>query len=217
MRIRVRKANDAPVVTAPELGGGYALYLDQGGRGKLEGASHEEAGRYYRQTSGLKKKLLPTSMTTISSNISIPLHWNRMRATSSGRRAPTRDYDVDLKFYDSEPSHRVGVISGAMTSSTRATSSTSRTDYSSLRPMTKHGAELWSTDGSITNMNADIMPGRRGSDPQYLTLYDDLLYFGAAGHSSDEWRIDPKYRDECDSMRRSSFDENIAFVVSCIK
>ena len=50
VRIRVRKANDAPVVTAPELGGGYALYLDQGGRGKLEGASHEEAGRFYRQT-----------------------------------------------------------------------------------------------------------------------------------------------------------------------
>ena len=50
VKIRVRKANDAPVVTAPELGGGYALYLDQGGRGKLEGASHEEAGRFYRQT-----------------------------------------------------------------------------------------------------------------------------------------------------------------------
>ena len=49
---------------------------------------------------------------------------------------------------------------------------------------------------------------------RYLTVYNDLLYFSAAGHSSEEWRVADMYRDECDSMRRSSFDENIAFVVS---
>ena len=54
-------------------------------------------------------------------------------------------------------------------------------DYSWLPLDEQHGAELWSTDGSITNMNADVMPGRRGSDPQYLTVYNDLLYFSAAG------------------------------------
>ena len=72
VKICVRKAKDAPVITAPELGGGYALYLDQGGRGKLEGASHEEAGHFIDKRSGRPRRPLLMCMTMTLSSITIP-------------------------------------------------------------------------------------------------------------------------------------------------
>jgi len=213
VKIRVRKANDAPVVTAPELAGGYALYLDQGGRGKLEGASHEEAGRYYRQTMWTEEEASAYVYDEDVIEYQYPSSLEAHLGYELWSSRPTRDYDVDLKFYDSEPI--VGWESAPVHDISRPryfVNYQERLFFAAEDD--QHGAELWSTDGSITNMNADIMPGRRGSDPRYLTKYEDLLYFSAAGHAADEWRIDPKYRDECDSMRRASFDSDVAFVVS---
>jgi ELWxxDGT repeat protein len=213
VRIRVRQANDAPIVRAPELGGGYALYLDQGMKGKLEGASHEEAGRYYRQTQWTAAEAAAYVYDVDDIQYQYPFTLEAHAGYELWRSAPTRDDDVDARFYDSEP---VIGWESSLVHDVKHPRFFVNYDQRLFFAATdeKHGAELWSTDGSITNMNADVMPGRSGSDPRYLTVYEDLLYFSAAGHSSEEWRVADIYRDECDSMRRSSFDPDIAFVVS---
>ena len=96
----MRKANDAPIVRAPELGGGYALYLDQGGRGKLEGASHEEAGRYYRQTRWTAAEAAAYVYDEDIIEYQYPFQQEAHAGYELWRSAPSRDYDVDQRFYD---------------------------------------------------------------------------------------------------------------------
>ena len=50
VKIRVRPANDAPTLSAPELAGAKALYLDEGGRGQLRGVDALDAVAAYRRT-----------------------------------------------------------------------------------------------------------------------------------------------------------------------
>ena len=47
-----------------------------------------------------------------------------------------------------------------------------------------------------------------------MTVYDGRLYFGAAGLSDSEWRVDVDHRDDCDGARQSSLDPRVHFVVS---
>jgi len=53
---------------------------------------------------------------------------------------------------------------------------------------TEHGIELWRTDGTDagTDLVRDINPGRRGSNPEYLTAVGDTLYFSASTAADTE-------------------------------
>ncbi|OQR81135.1 hypothetical protein ACHHYP_16742 [Achlya hypogyna] len=46
-------------------------------------------------------------------------------------------------------------------------------------PTVTRGRELWRTDGVVTSRVADILPGSRGSNPQFLTEFAGALYFQA--------------------------------------
>ena len=151
VRIRVRKANDAPVVTAPELGGGYALYLDQGMKGKLEGASHEEAGRYYRQTQWTEEEAAAYVYDEDVIEYQYPSSLEPHAGYELWSSRPTRDDDVDLKFYDSEPV--IGWESAPVYDIKRPRFFVNFQDRLFFAATDdKHGAELWSTDLSLIHI-----------------------------------------------------------------
>jgi ELWxxDGT repeat protein len=56
------------------------------------------------------------------------------------------------------------------------------------------GPELWKSDGTNdgTQQAVDIVPGSKGSNPQDLTLGDDLIYFSADDgiHGRELWQSD---------------------------
>lgn len=54
-----------------------------------------------------------------------------------------------------------------------------------------HGSELWRTNGTVTELVADINTGAPGSSPMQLTRFGDHLYFMAtkAGQGSELWRV----------------------------
>lgn len=227
VKIRVRAANDAPVITSPELGGGYALYLDQSGRGKLEGAAFEDAGRVYRQTRWSLEDVKAYLHDEDTQEYKYPYH----QEAHTGYELWTSAPEVGLNDVVDSAYHASGWRSAPVADIKKwgdAPASSHPRSFVHFRDRLffaaeddAHGAELWSTDGSITALNADLLPGRGSSDPRALTVYEDLLYFSAAGHAADEWRVKEDSmahpggtRDECDSMRRASFDSTIAFVVS---
>ena len=57
-----------------------------------------------------------------------------------------------------------------------------------------HGYELWVTDGDSANTHLvkDILPGRSGSNPSYLTVLNNKLYFQAndSAHGPELWVSD---------------------------
>lgn len=56
-----------------------------------------------------------------------------------------------------------------------------------------HGnnVELWSCDGDVARLEAEINPGTNGSDPSYLTVQGGRLYFCAsAGSAARLWQFD---------------------------
>ena len=57
-----------------------------------------------------------------------------------------------------------------------------------------HGnnVELWTFDGTVARMVADINSGTNGSDPSYLAAYGSKLFFCAnSGNGSKLWQYDP--------------------------
>ncbi|KAJ8614525.1 hypothetical protein CTAYLR_000811 [Chrysophaeum taylorii] len=77
-----------------------------------------------------------------------------------------------------------------------------------------YGDELMATDGSTVWLVADVQPGPRSSSPQFLTVYNNRLYFGAAGVDDGAWRLPVEHTDECDGFRQSTFDPRVHFVVA---
>ncbi len=54
-----------------------------------------------------------------------------------------------------------------------------------------HGTEIWASDGTTagTNILFDIVPGAGSSNPNYLTVIDDVVYFQATS-TNEIWRTD---------------------------
>jgi ELWxxDGT repeat protein len=54
-----------------------------------------------------------------------------------------------------------------------------------------HGNELWVTDGTTngTHVVKDILPGSDGSEPDWLTVVGDTLYFTAKDHGQQDWEL----------------------------
>src|SRR5690606_5256248 len=54
------------------------------------------------------------------------------------------------------------------------------------------GRELWKTDGVTAELVADINPGSASSNPEYLTISNNVLYFAAndGSNGTELWRSD---------------------------
>merc|ERR1711871_284465 len=63
------------------------------------------------------------------------------------------------------------------------------------------------------NMFVDLLPGPGGSEPSDLEVHNGYLYFSSAGIDTS-WMVLPQYRDDCGSLRQSSFDPDVYFAVS---
>ena len=83
-----------------------------------------------------------------------------MRATSCGAQLPQETTTSTPSFYDSEPV--IGWESSSVYDIKHPRFFVNFKDRLFFAASDeKHGAELWSTDGSITNMNSDVMPVKR--------------------------------------------------------
>lgn len=90
------------------------------------------------------------------------------------------------------------------------------------------GVELWRDAGVLENtallqspivgggdasMFLDLVPGKAGSNPKYLQVFNGYLYFSAEG-SDLSWMVDPAHEDKCHSFRQSTFDPRVRYAVS---
>jgi ELWxxDGT repeat protein len=75
-----------------------------------------------------------------------------------------------------------------------------------------HGTELWVSDGSMagTKVFLDLMPGRKGSNPSFLTPLNGNMIFSASAIDLS-WKLDDPL---CGGLRQSSIFSNVYYVVS---
>merc|ERR1711871_952767 len=81
-------------------------------------------------------------------------------------------------------------------------------------PSTQTFATVTGTTSDIhVGMFVDLLPGSGGSEPSDLEVHNGYLYFSSAGIDTS-WMVLPQYRDDCGSLRQSSFDPDVFFAVS---
>merc|ERR1711871_20726 len=96
-----------------------------------------------------------------------------------------------------------------------------------------NGTEMWVADAKIEDVNGlkgrespdgigsrpypviyfDFMPGLGSSNPSWLTVHKDWLYFSADGVDLS-WMVIADHRDDCRSFRQSAVDPQVFYAVS---
>lgn len=91
-----------------------------------------------------------------------------------------------------------------------------------------HGKELWRDNGVIQDVRditkehetstiaqqfVDLVPGKKGSNPEHLEVFNGYLYFSSQGIDTN-WMSLPDRLDTCNSFRQSTFDPKIYFAVA---